>query len=131
MCSQFFNSIVVILNDQTPPQGYTKVDVNLNSILRGDAIYLWYRTSPKNPDTLRDGIQEVAIEFGKQAVTPFGWSKINVDLNSEKNGKSGFGEPTFLFIKKGYKGNEMEIKVESVVLRCIIIRVTKGETTCI
>lgn len=95
----------MILNDQTPPQGYTKVDVNLNSILRGDAIYLWYRTSPKNPDTLRDGIQEVAIEFGKQAVTPFGWSKINVDLNSEKDGKSGFGEPTFLFIKKGYKGN--------------------------
>lgn len=98
------NSVVVILNDQTPPQGYTKVDVNLNSILRGDSIYLWYKTSPKNPDTLKDGIQELAIEFGKQAVTPFGWTKINVDLNSEKDGKGGFGEPTFLFIKKGYKG---------------------------
>jgi hypothetical protein len=92
------------LNDQTPPQGYTKVDVNLNSFLRGDAIYLWYKTSPKNSDTLRDGIQELAIEFGSQAVTPFGWSKINVDLNSAKDGKDGFGEPTFLFTKKGYKG---------------------------
>lgn len=53
---------------------------------------------------MKDGIQELAIEFGKSAVTPFGWSKINVDLNSEKDGKGGFGEPTYLFIKKGHKG---------------------------
>jgi hypothetical protein len=94
----------VILNDQTPPQGYTKVDVNLNSILRGDAIYLWYKTTPSNPDVLKDAVQELAIEFGKSAVTPFGWDKINVDLNSAKNGKEGFGEPTYLYIKKGHKG---------------------------
>ncbi|KAF1800509.1 Metallo-dependent phosphatase-like protein [Mucor lusitanicus] len=95
--------VVVILNEQTPPQGYNKVDVNLNSILRGDAIYLWYRTTPPNPDVLRDAIQELAIEFGKHAVTPYGWSKIKVDLNSAKEGKEGFGEPTFLYFRKGYK----------------------------
>ncbi|KAI8645473.1 Metallo-dependent phosphatase-like protein [Parasitella parasitica] len=94
--------VVVILNKQTPPQGYTKVDVNLNSILRGDAIYLWYKTTPSNPDVKRDAVQELAIEFGKYAVTPFGWSKINVDLNSAKEGKEGFGEPTFLYFKKGF-----------------------------
>ncbi|CEP18923.1 hypothetical protein [Parasitella parasitica] len=94
--------VVVILNDQTPPQGYTKVDVNLNSILRGDAIYLWYKTTPSNPDVDRDAIQELAIEFGKHAVTPYGWSKINVDLNSAKEGIEGFGEPTFLYVKKGF-----------------------------
>lgn len=97
-------SVVVILNEQTPPQGYTKVDVNLNSILRGDAIYLWYRTTPSNPDVQRDAVQELAIEFGKHAVTPYGWSKIKVDLNSAKEGKEGFGEPTFLYFRKGYKG---------------------------
>ncbi|EIE79124.1 hypothetical protein RO3G_03829 [Rhizopus delemar RA 99-880] len=38
--------VVVILNDQTTPEGYTKVDVNLNSItFRGDSIHLWYKTS--------------------------------------------------------------------------------------
>lgn len=95
--------VVVILNDQTPPEGYTRVDTNLNSFLRGDAIYLWYRTSPKNPDTLRDGVQELAIEFGKHAVTPYGWTKINVDLNSEHEGQGGFGEPTYLFIRKGHQ----------------------------
>ncbi|KAL7310617.1 Phosphatase dcr2, variant 2 [Mucor circinelloides] len=95
--------VVVILNEQTPPQGYTKVDVNLNSILRGDAIYLWYRTTPSNPDVQRDAVQELAIEFGKHAVTPYGWSKIKVDLNSAKEGKEGFGEPTFLYFRKGYK----------------------------
>lgn len=94
------------MNDQTPPQGYTQVPVNLNSVLRGDEIYVWYKTSPKNPDTLRDGIQELAIQFGKHTVTPFGWNKINVDLNSDKDGKDGFGEPTYLFIKKGYKGKK-------------------------
>lgn len=96
--------MVVILNDQTPPEGYTRVDTNLNSFLRGDAIYLWYRTSPKNPDTLRDGVQELAIEFGKHAVTPYGWTKINVDLNSEHEGQGGFGEPTYLFFRKGHQG---------------------------
>ncbi|KAG2204184.1 hypothetical protein INT46_006068 [Mucor plumbeus] len=76
--------VVVILNEQTPPQGYIKVDVNLNSILRGDTIYLYYKTTPLNPDVQKDAIQELAIEFGKHAVTPYGWSKINVDLNSAK-----------------------------------------------
>jgi hypothetical protein len=46
----------------------------------------------------------LAVEFGKKAITPFGWTKINVDLNSENNGKDGFGEPTYLFMKKGFKG---------------------------
>lgn len=96
------------MNDQTPPQGYTKVDVNLNSFLRGDRIYLYYRTTPSNPDVQRDAVQELAVEFGKYAVTPYGWTKINVDLNSSNNGKEGFGEPTFLFFKKGHKGNKEE-----------------------
>lgn len=38
-------------------------------------------------------------------MTPYGWRKINVDLNSSDDGKDGFGEPTFLFIKEGYKGD--------------------------
>ncbi|KAI9476321.1 MAG: Metallo-dependent phosphatase-like protein [Benjaminiella poitrasii] len=96
--------VVAILNDQTPPEGYTKVDVNLNSILRGDAIYLWYKTSSiSDTDLEREAIQDLAIEFGKNPVTPFGWTKINVDLNSANNGKEGFGEPTYLFLKKGYQ----------------------------
>ncbi|KAI8977093.1 Metallo-dependent phosphatase-like protein [Mycotypha africana] len=95
---------VVILNDQTPPEGYTKVDVNLNSIFRGDAIYLWYRTTPlTNSDVAKKAIQELAIEFGAHTMTPYGWTKINVDLNSGNNGKGTVGEPTFLYMKKGYK----------------------------
>ncbi|KAI8373474.1 hypothetical protein EDC96DRAFT_427984, partial [Choanephora cucurbitarum] len=38
--------VIVLLNDQTPPEGYTKIDTNLNSIFRGDAIHVWYRTTP-------------------------------------------------------------------------------------
>ncbi|KAI8364242.1 Metallo-dependent phosphatase-like protein [Blakeslea trispora] len=95
--------VIVLLNDQTSPEGYTKIDVNLNSIFRGDAIHVWYRTTPSNPDVLRDAVQDLAIEFGKPSVTPYGWQKINVDLNSAGNGKESFGEPTYLFIRKGYK----------------------------
>ncbi|RCH83150.1 hypothetical protein CU098_007464, partial [Rhizopus stolonifer] len=94
--------VIVLLNDQTPPEGYTKIDVNLNSILRGDSIHVWYRTTPSNPDVLRDAVQDLSIQFGKHSVTPFGWHKIDVDLNSEHEGKDGFGEPTFLYVKKGY-----------------------------
>lgn len=100
-----FHSVVVLLNNQTPPQGYTKIDVNLNSIVRGDAIHVWYKTTPSNPDILKDAVQELAIEYGKDVVTPFGWNKINADLNSAKDGKEGFGEPTWLYMKKGHKGN--------------------------
>lgn len=100
--SLFGCSVVVILNDQTTPEGYTKVDVNLNSItFRGDSIHLWYKTSPKGAE---DAVQDLAIEFGQQPVTPFGWDKINVNLNSAKDGKEGFGEPTYLFVKKGDQG---------------------------
>ncbi|ORE19452.1 hypothetical protein BCV71DRAFT_177620, partial [Rhizopus microsporus] len=93
--------IVVLLNDQSTPEGYTKVDVNLNSVtLRGDDIYLWYKTS----NDIKNAIQDLAIQFGPRPVTPFGWEQIPVNLNSANNGKDGFGEPTYLFIKKGYQG---------------------------
>ncbi|CEI98911.1 hypothetical protein RMCBS344292_13007 [Rhizopus microsporus] len=92
--------IVVLLNDQSTPEGYTKVDVNLNSVtLRGDDIYLWYKTS----NDIKNAIQDLAIQFGPRPVTPFGWEQIPVNLNSANNGKDGFGEPTYLYIKKGYQ----------------------------
>ncbi|CAO3701716.1 unnamed protein product [Rhizopus stolonifer] len=92
--------IVVILNDQTTPEGYTKVDANLNSVtLRGDFIHLWYKTE-KN---VVDAVQDLAIEFGQVPITPFGWDKINVNLNSANDGKDGFGEPTYLYFKKGHQ----------------------------
>ncbi|KAG1219985.1 hypothetical protein G6F35_007040 [Rhizopus arrhizus] len=89
--------VVVILNDQTTPEGYTKVDVNLNSItFRGDSIHLWYKTSPKGAEAT---VQDLAIEFGQQPVTPFGWDKINVNLNSAKDGKEGFEIPSINRLK--------------------------------
>ncbi|KAI8983851.1 hypothetical protein BDB01DRAFT_697587, partial [Pilobolus umbonatus] len=36
--------VVAIINNQTPPHGYTKVDVDLNSLtFGGDNIYLYYK----------------------------------------------------------------------------------------
>ncbi|KAG1376700.1 hypothetical protein G6F61_007377 [Rhizopus arrhizus] len=95
--------VVVILNDQTTPEGYTKVDVNLNSItFRGDSIHLWYKTSPKGAEAT---VQDLAIEFGQQPVTPFGWDKINVNLNSAKDGKEGFEIPSINRLKFDQDGS--------------------------
>lgn len=93
---------MILINDQTPPEGYKKIDVNLNAAtIRGDSIHLWYKTDSKTKAD--EAVQELAIEYGKDAVTPFGWNKINVDLNSEKEGKGSFGEATYLFFKRGYQ----------------------------
>ncbi|KAI9288029.1 Metallo-dependent phosphatase-like protein [Umbelopsis sp. AD052] len=97
--------IVIILDDQTPPEGYTKVDVDLNrGTIRGASIYLYYKVKEDASAEDRDtAIQELAIEYGDAAVTPYGWNKISVDLNSKGIGSSeGFGEPTFLFYRRAY-----------------------------
>lgn len=98
--------MVVILDDQTPPEGYVKVDVDLNTAtIRGASIHLYYKVSDDpTDDELQTAIQELAIEYGHASVVPFGWEKIPVDLNSGNNADDGFGEPTFLTIRRGYTG---------------------------
>lgn len=99
--------MVVVLNDHTPPEGYEKVDVDLNTAtIRGVSIHLYYKVSEKpTKDELKTASQDLAIEYGHASVVPFGWEKIAVDLNSGNHGtEDGFGEPTFLFIRRGYTG---------------------------
>ncbi|KAL0086860.1 Metallo-dependent phosphatase-like protein [Phycomyces blakesleeanus] len=96
--------IVLVLDDQTAPEGYNKVEVDLNFVtFRGASIYLWYKTlSNPSEEEKSTAIQQVAIEYGQNAVAPLGWERLSVDLNSNHDGKGGFGEPTFLFIQRGY-----------------------------
>ncbi|CAO3670053.1 unnamed protein product [Umbelopsis ramanniana] len=97
--------IVIIVDDQTPPEGYTKVDVDLNrGTIRGASIYLYYKVKENaSVEDRATAIQELAIEYGEAAVTPYSWTKISVDLNSKGIGSSeGFGEPTFLFYRRAY-----------------------------
>lgn len=100
-------SIAVIVDDQTPPEGYTKVDVDLNrGTIRGASIYLYYKVeaNPSEEDRTT-AIQELAIEYGVASITPYGWYKIGVDLNAQGlDSAKGFGEPTFLFYRRTYSG---------------------------
>ncbi|KAL0076351.1 hypothetical protein J3Q64DRAFT_1647566 [Phycomyces blakesleeanus] len=102
--------IVLVLDDQTAPEGYNKVEVDLNFVtFRGASIYLWYKTlSNPSEEEKSTAIQQVAIEYGQNAVAPLGWERLSVDLNSNHDGKGGFGEPTFLFIQRGYHGELLE-----------------------
>ncbi|CAM0141570.1 unnamed protein product [Umbelopsis sp. WA50703] len=92
----------------TPPEGYVKVDVDLNSgTVRGASIFLYYKieSNPTEED-LSMAVQQMAIAYGEAPETPDGWTKINVDLNSQGQDTSeGFGQPTFLFFRRGYQGN--------------------------
>jgi len=97
--------VVVIVDDQTPPEGYIKVDVDLNrGTIRGASIYLYYKANENPSDQDRKtAIQELAVEYGIESITPYGWYKVNVDLNSQGlDSAEGFGEPTFLFYRRAY-----------------------------
>ncbi|KAG2178207.1 hypothetical protein INT43_003460 [Umbelopsis isabellina] len=98
--------MVVVLDDQTPPEGYIKVDVDLNSgTVRGASIFLYYKIeSNLTEDDLKTAVQQMAVAYGDSLGTPYGWNKINVDLNSQGHDSSdGFGQPTFLFFRRGYE----------------------------
>lgn len=104
------SSVVVIVDDQTPPEGYIKVDVDLNrGTIRGASIYLYYKANENPSDQDRKtAIQELAVEYGIESITPYGWYKVNVDLNSQGlDSAEGFGEPTFLFYRRAYSGEGM------------------------
>ncbi|KAI9495877.1 Metallo-dependent phosphatase-like protein [Zychaea mexicana] len=96
--------VAVILNDQSTPEGYQKVDVDLNQLtIRGASIHLWYQVKEQpTDDEYKNAIQELAIEYGHPSVVPFGWTRVQADLNSDGDGKGSFGEPTFLFYRRGF-----------------------------
>lgn len=94
---------MIVVDDQTPPQGYKKVEVDLNAYtLQGASIHLWYQI--KENASNEDAVQELAIQYGPSPVTPYGWTKIPVDLNS-KGEEGGMGEPVYLFYRRGYPGD--------------------------
>ncbi|KAI8388188.1 Metallo-dependent phosphatase-like protein [Radiomyces spectabilis] len=96
--------VVLVVDGQTAPEGYVRVDTDLNYVtLRGDSIHLWYKVK-ENPseEDRKNAVQELAIQYGSDTVTPVGWTKLDVDLNSKDEGSGSFGEPTFLYIRKGY-----------------------------
>jgi len=68
--------IAVTINSESPPAGYTKINVRLNSSSDGDDIYLWYT---KRLDC--ESLQNVQVILNS-AGTPAGYAKINKDLNS-------------------------------------------------
>lgn len=110
--------MVVVLDDQTPPEGYTKVDVDLNrGTVRGASIFLYYKIqSDPTEDDLKMAVQQMAIAYGDSPETPYGWSKINVDLNSQGHDSSdGFGQPTFLFFRRGYEGITYRIELNDII----------------
>jgi len=60
-------------------------------------------------------IQELAIEYGEASITPYGWTKVNVNLNSQGlDGSEGFGEPTYLFYRRGYLGETFSKSLHDV-----------------
>jgi hypothetical protein len=97
------------------------VDVDLNrGTIRGASIYLYYKVKENaSVEDRATAIQELAIEYGDAAVTPYSWTKISVDLNSKGIGSSeGFGEPTFLFYRRTYSGLEFFFKTCEICSKC-------------
>lgn len=88
---------MLILDEQTPPEGYIKVDTDLNKgTIRGSSIWLWYKVGD---DSDKKAIEVVSIEYGSNTVTPFGFTKLSVNLNHGAE-----GEEIYLVFRRGFTG---------------------------
>src|SRR5262249_1263305 len=83
---QCISEFTFVKGDADAPDGYTKVDVDLNRGAGGDYIYLCYK---KAPYKVEDAIKDISIISGESAEIspPHGFTKIPQDLNEKAGGK--------------------------------------------
>ena len=76
------------INDVIPPQGYTKIDIDLNSgtTTQGRYIYLYYTRDTRSPKIWNLGVMNSAHEFTSFPLDP-NWVFINQDLNEGAGGE--------------------------------------------
>ena len=73
-------------NSNVPaPEGYTRIDVDLNKGTRGDHIYLYVKKGTDKANAI-NGL-EVVSGLTKNVSAPGGYEKIPVDLNAHAGGK--------------------------------------------
>lgn len=70
------------------PDGYTKVSYDLNKGVGGKYIYLCYREASYSPNgSNKKCITDIKFITGKNATEPYGYTKIDTDLNKGASGK--------------------------------------------
>lgn len=86
------------------PQGYEKLDVNLNEGTGGDYIYLCIKRGSDKEKAIDD--IKLISQWTKSFQTPTGYEKINVDLNQGAGGR-------YIYLCKHRGANEpyLDIKV--------------------
>ncbi|KAI0403184.1 MAC/Perforin domain-containing protein [Xylaria palmicola] len=85
--ADYIDSIRIIKGNHssiTPPDGYTRVDTDLNAGAGGDWIYLCYHKAKFQSG--QPAITDLVILFTSES-TPPGYSKLSTDLNSDAGGK--------------------------------------------
>jgi hypothetical protein len=94
----FVSGLKVILNNDSVPSGYKKIDFDLNKGAEGEFIWLCYKRS----DNESEAIRALFIADDEQPNPPAGYQKIDVDLNAGAGGKfiwlcytknAGIGKP--------------------------------------
>lgn len=85
------DSIAVISGNNSSisaPDGYTKDSYDLNKGAGGKYIYLCYHQAPySSHDTSKKCITDITFVTGKNATAPYGYTKIDTDLNKGAGGK--------------------------------------------
>jgi hypothetical protein len=80
---RFIEDLAVILNSDPVPEGFTKIDVDLNAGAGGDFIWLCYKRS----DNPISAIKSLFVADDDQPNPPDNYRKIDVDLNKGAGGK--------------------------------------------
>lgn len=94
-----------------PPEGYTKIPIDLNKGANGKYIYLCYHAEPySNRNTNKDCITDIVRITGKNTLPPEGYVKLPQDLNEDAGGKY-----IYLCYKKEPYNNENALKGLTVV----------------
>lgn len=77
---------VVEGEDASPPSGYKKIDVDLNTGADGKFIYLCYRQAEYNDEIAIKGITAISGE-NADIPPPYGFEKLKKDLNADAGGQ--------------------------------------------
>ncbi|KAI0445763.1 hypothetical protein F4803DRAFT_107224 [Xylaria telfairii] len=82
----YIDAVTVIKGDSDvkPPQGYTKVGVDLNAGAGGDYIYLCYHKV--HPESNKQAVVGLQVIWDHES-TPQGYERIEEDLNAGAGGK--------------------------------------------
>ncbi len=87
--------------DIKAPEGYHKLKIDANEGVSGEYIYICYKTAPYDPKLAITEVKLVHAHFGHKPQPPYGYVKVDIDLNTPNTVQDGDEEAIYLCFVRG------------------------------